>query len=50
MKWLPCYHLPQEISGYVKSFDNAKSMSFLVGDEKLLKKYNEIWRRSLEKL
>lgn len=50
MKWLPCCLLSQEISEYVKSFDNAKSMSFLVGDEKLLKKYNEIWKRSLKKL
>ena len=34
--------LPQMI-GYVKHFDSNKTMSFKVGDNKLLKKYNKIW-------
>ena len=29
--------------GYVKHFDSNKAMYFKVGDNKLLKKYNEIW-------
>ena len=29
--------------GYVKHFDNNKTMSFKVSDNKLLKKYNKIW-------
>ena len=31
--------------GYVKSFDSNKTMSFKVGDNKLLKKYNKIWEK-----
>ena len=31
--------------GYVKHFDGNKTMSFKVGDNKLLKKYNKIWER-----
>ena len=33
--------------GYVKHFDNNKTMSFKVIDNKLLKKYNKIWESSL---
>ena len=36
--------LPQMI-GYVKNFDSNKTMSFKVGDNKLLKKYNKIWEK-----
>ena len=36
--------LPQ-IIGYVKSFDSNKIIPFKVTDEKLLKKYTEIWER-----
>ena len=36
-----CIKLPQMI-GYVKNFDSNKTMSFKVGDNKLLKKYNKI--------
>ena len=36
-----CINLPQ-IIGYVKKFDNNKTMSFKVGDNKLLKNYNKI--------
>ena len=39
-----CIKLPQMI-GYVKCFDNNKTMSFKVSDKKLLKKYNKIWER-----
>ena len=31
--------------GYVKHFDNNKTMSFKVSDNKLLKKYNKIWEK-----
>ena len=31
--------------GYVKHFDSNKTMSFKIGDNKLLKKYNKIWDR-----
>ena len=31
--------------GYVKCFDSNKTMSFTVTDDKLLKKYNKIWKR-----
>ena len=37
-----CIKLPQMIA-YVKNFDSNKTMSFKVGDNKLLKKYNRIW-------
>ena len=36
-----CIKLPQMI-GYVKNFDSNKTMSFKVGDNELLKKYNKI--------
>ena len=31
--------------GYVKHFDNNKTMSFKVNDNELLKKYTKIWER-----
>ena len=31
--------------GYVKCFDNNKTMLFKVNDNKLLKKYNKIWEK-----
>ena len=31
--------------GYVKHFDSNKTMSFKVGDNKLLKKYSTIWEK-----
>ena len=37
-----CIFLPK-MTAYRKDFDQAKSMSFLIKDDKLLKKYNEIW-------
>ena len=39
-----CMKLPQ-IIGYVKNFDGNKTMSFKVGDNKLLKKFSKIWER-----
>ena len=38
-----CVLLPK-ISGYVKKFDNAKTICFLVKNLKLLTKYIKIWR------
>ena len=34
----------QKMSAYRRDFDKTKYMSFLVKDEKLLEKYNEIWK------
>ena len=39
-----CIKLPQ-MTGYVKCFDNNKTMSSEVIDNKLLKKYTKIWER-----
>ena len=39
-----CIKLPQ-IIGYVKHFDNNKTMSFKASENKLLKKYSKIWKR-----
>ena len=39
-----CINLPKMI-GYVKHFDSNKAMSFKVGDNRLLKKYNKIWKK-----
>ena len=39
-----CILLPQMI-GYVKHFDSSKTTSFMVSDNKLLKKYNKKWER-----
>ena len=35
--------------GYLKHFEDAKTMSLLVGDKKLFKKYNEDWSEIMEK-
>ena len=40
-----CIKLPQMI-GYVKYFDNNKTMLFRVTDNNILEKYTEIWRRA----
>ena len=39
-----CINLLQ-MSGYVKCFDSNKTTSFEASDNKLLKKYTEIWER-----
>ena len=36
------------MSGYLKHFDSAKSMLFLVEDEKVLPKYIQIWSKILK--
>ena len=33
------------MSAYRKDFDETKYMTFLVKDDKLLKKYNKIWKQ-----
>ena len=33
------------MSAYRKDFDETKHVSFLIKDDKLLKKYNEIWKK-----
>ena len=40
--------LLKNIKAYLKHFDDAKAMSFQVEDEKLLKKYNEIWSKIMK--
>ena len=37
-----CIFLPN-MTAYRKDFDQAKFMSFLIKDDELLEKYNEIW-------
>ena len=45
-----CIILPQ-MSGYIKYFENGgKNMSFLIKDDSVLNKYNEIWDNIKEKL
>ena len=39
-----CIFLPK-ISAYRRHFDKAKYMSFLIKDNELFKKYNEIWEK-----
>ena len=39
-----CIKLPQMV-GYVKHFDNNKTMSLKVSDNKLLKKHTKIWEK-----
>ena len=39
-----CILLPK-ISAYRRNFDKTKCVSFLKKDEKLLEKYNEIWKK-----
>ena len=33
------------MSAYRKGFDETRSMSFLIKDDELLEKYNEIWEK-----
>ena len=39
-----CIFLPK-MTAYRKDFDQAKFMSFLIKDDELLEKYNEIWKK-----
>ena len=42
--------LPQ-MSGYIKYFENSgKNMSFIIKDDDVLDKYNEIWNKIKRKL
>ena len=43
-----CIKLPQ-IIGYVRKFKDNITMSFMISDSKLLKKYDQIWKK-LDKL
>ena len=40
-----CIFLPN-MSAYRKDFDESKYISFLIKDDELLEKYNEIWKKS----
>ena len=40
-----CIKLPQMI-GFVKNFESNTTMSFKISDKQLLKKYNQIWKKS----
>ena len=31
--------------GYIKTFEDNRTMSFKIGDKQLLKKYNNIWKK-----
>ena len=45
-----CIILPQ-MTGYIKYFENGgKNMSFVIKDDDVLDKYNEIWDKIKEKL
>ena len=45
-----CIILPQ-LNGYIKYFQNGgKNMSFIIKDDNILDKYNEIWGKIKEKL
>ena len=35
-----------KLSAYKRNFDKTNCMSFLINDEKLLEKYNEIWKKA----
>ena len=37
------------MTGYIRKFDVNTTISFKINDKKLLKKYNQIWKR-VEKL
>ena len=39
-----CIFLPK-MTAYRQDFDQAKFMSFLIKDDELLEKYNEIWKK-----
>ena len=40
-----CIKIPQMI-GYVRKFEGNITISFKTNDSKLLKKYNQIWKKS----
>ena len=36
------------MGAYRRDFDETKYMTFLIKDDELLEKYNEIWKKSYE--
>ena len=44
-----CIFLP-EMSAYKRDFNETKYVSFLIKDDELLEKYNEIWKKKILKL
>ena len=38
-------YILSKMSAYRKDFDDTKCMSFLIKDDELLEKYNEIWKK-----
>ena len=47
----PLYIILLQISGYIKYFENgSKNMSFLIKDDEVLDKYDEIWDALKDKL
>ena len=34
------------MSGYVRTFESNATMSFKISNKQLLKKYNEIWKKT----
>ena len=38
-------HISSKVSAYRSDFDETKYKSFLIKDDELLEKYNEIWGR-----
>ena len=47
----PLYIILPQMSGYIKCFENGgKNMSFVVKDDDVLDKYNEIWNKVKENL
>ena len=46
-----CYVILPQICGYIKYFENGgKNISFLIKDDDLLDKYNEIWNKIKKEL
>ena len=41
----PLYIILPQMIGYVKCFESNKAMSFNMNDNKLLKKYTQIWKK-----
>ena len=50
-----CFKQISQMTGYINNFNDDKNkntitMSLKINDEKLLKKYNKIWRKKIERL
>ena len=47
----PLYIILPQLSGYIKNFENGgKNLSFMVKNDDVLDKYNEIWDKIKEKI